>query len=229
MIKLLLIEDDPNLSYIIKNSFEEIIGGYEVTIAADGEEGLTLWKTVRPDIIVSDIEMPVLKGLDVIKKIRKSDAEIPFVFATAKTASKDVIAGYEAGANNYIKKPFIPEELDAHIKALVNLKFDAKVQMKNALLKIGKYLLDLKKFYLIYNTERIKITNREFQILKLLAEKKGEVVKRQDILLKFWGLEDTFTSRSLDVFITKLRRSLSKDPSIKITNIKRIGLILDFE
>ncbi|MDR2622546.1 MAG: response regulator transcription factor [Dysgonamonadaceae bacterium] len=230
-IKLLLIEDDINLSYIIKSSLEEIIGGYEVDTAANGAEGLVLWKELHPDIIVSDIEMPVMNGLEMVKKIRQTDMKIPIVFVTGKIASKDVTTGYEAGVNNYIKKPFSPEELDAHIKALINLKNDMKVRTKNKLYQVGKYLFDPKNFTLTYdNSEKKGLTARESKILELLSKHKGEIVKREDFLEMFWENQDsTFASRSLDVFISKLRKYLSKDTSISIKTIKTTGLILDFE
>ncbi|MDR1370005.1 MAG: response regulator transcription factor [Dysgonamonadaceae bacterium] len=228
MIKLLLIEDDSSLGYIIKSSLEEMIEGYEVALAVNGEEGLAFWKTFCPDVIVSDIEMPVMTGLDMVRKIRQTDAEIPIVFITGKTTSKDVTIGYGVGVNNYIKKPFLPEELDAHIKALINLKSSTKVKMKGALYQIGKYRFEPKSFVLIYDSEKQKLTAREAQILELLVENKGELVKREDILLKFWRVNDFYTSRSLDGFITRIRRHLSKDPSVRITNLKANGLILDF-
>jgi DNA-binding response OmpR family regulator len=229
MIKLLLIEDEANLGYIIKSSLEEVIGDYEVSLAVNGEEGLSLFNSFGPDIIVSDIEMPVLNGLETIKKIRETDTDIPVIFATGKTTSGDVTKGYDVGGNNYIKKPFMPEELDAHIKALINLRTNGKTRAKNSLQKIGQYVFDPKNFFLVYGDERQILTIRESQILELLLENKGEIVKRDEILSKFWEIKDFYTSRSLDVFISKMRKYLSKDPSIRITNAKGIGLILDFD
>jgi DNA-binding response OmpR family regulator len=233
MIKLLLVEDDVNLVYIIKSSFEIIIGGYEVKTAANGAEGLACLKEFHPDIIVSDIEMPVMNGLEMVKKIRQTDKEIPIVFTTGKIAPQDVTAGYEAGVYNYIKKPFMPEELDAHIKALINLKTETKIRIKKELYPIGKYMFNPKNFTLLYEhseKETLTLTARESGILELLLTNKGEVVKREYILETFWENADpVFSSRSLDVFISKLRRYLSKDASISIKNIKSVGLILDSE
>jgi DNA-binding response OmpR family regulator len=230
MIKLLLIEDDTNLSYIIKSGLEEITGGYEVKTAANGAEGLVLWEKFHPDIIVSDIEMPVMSGLEMVRKIRQIDREIPVVFITGKIASKDVIAGYEAGADNYIKKPFMPEELDVHIKTLINLKINSKLRKKNAIHRIGKYTFDPKNLTLTYDdSERRTLTTKESQILELLVGHKGEIVKRGDMLEMFWENTDiVFASRSLDVFICKLRQYLKKDAAVSIINVKTIGLILDF-
>ena len=230
-IKLLLIEDDVNLGYIIKSNLEDIIGGYEVDIALNGEEGLEHLKFFTADVIVSDIEMPVLNGLEMVKKIRQTDIDLPIVFATAKNTPKDVTIGYEAGADNYIKKPFTPEELDAHVKALINIKNNSRLRHKNAIYTIGTYTFDPKNFTLIYpDSEKKLLTAKESQILEILLKNKGEIVKREDILESFWKKMNPFyTSRSLDVFITKLRGYLSKDASISIKNIKSIGLILDFE
>lgn len=229
MIKLLLIEDDLNLGYIIKSSLEEIVGNYEVSMASNGEEGLEALVIFKPDIIVSDIDMPVLNGLEMVKMIRKSNTDIPIIFATGKNMSKDVTAGYEAGVNNYIKKPFLPEELDAHIKALLQLKQNQAVKSKEKVYTIGNYIFNPKLYYLDYNSEKQSLTSRESQILALLCEHLGEIVPREDILIKFWGISDYFTSRSLDVFISKMRRYLSKDSLISIKNIKGVGLILDCE
>ena len=231
-IKLLLIEDDVNLGYILKSGMEDVVGEYEVDIALNGEEGLEHLKSFNPDVIVSDIEMPVLNGLEMVKKIRQTNSDLPVIFATGKNTSKDVTAGYKVGADNYIKKPFTSEELDAHIKTLINLKSNRRLRLKNAIHKMGKYTFDPKNFTLTYNNaEKMELTSRESQILELLSEHQGEVVKRKDIIETFWGekADFIFASRSLDVFISKLRGYLSKDPSISIKNVKPVGLILCFD
>ena len=230
-IKLLLIEDDVDLSYIMKSGLEDVIGGYEVDVALNGEEGLEHYQSFTPDIIVSDIEMPVMDGFEMVKRIRQKDRDIPIVFTTGKTDSKDVIAGYEAGADNYIKKPFTPDELNAHIAALISLKDAGRVKSKNTVYSIGKYTFEPKNFMLIYtHTEKTELTAKESQILEILLQHKGEIVKREDILKTFWEKADPFyASRSLDVFISKLRNYLSHDASVSIKNIKAVGLILDFE
>ena len=118
MIKLLLVEDDANLCYIIRGGLEDMIGGYEVMTASNGEEGLKIWKEQHLDIIISDIEMPVMDGYEMVRRIRETDGFIPIVFTSGRVSPKDVVKGYELGVNNYIKKPFVAEELDAHIGAL---------------------------------------------------------------------------------------------------------------
>lgn len=108
MIKLLLVEDDPNLRYVVQCGLEDIIGGYEVQTAANGEEGLKVWETFRPDIIISDIDMPVMDGFEMVRRIRETDADTPILFASALTSPKDVKHGYELGVNNYVKSPSLP-------------------------------------------------------------------------------------------------------------------------
>ena len=120
MIKLLLVEDDANLSYIIQGGLEDMIGDYEVCIAHNGEEGLEAYRKEKPDIIVADIEMPVMDGYEMVQRIRKTDKDIPILFSSARVSPKDVVKGYELGVDNYVKKPFLPEELDAHIRALLS-------------------------------------------------------------------------------------------------------------
>jgi len=142
-IKLLLVEDDPSLRYIVQSGLEDIIEGYEVLAAANGEEGLAMWREHRPDVILSDIEMPIMDGYEMVKRIREVDKETPIIFSSGLVSPKNVLKGYELGANNYIKKPFIPEELDAHIHALLKLSKGEKSKDESECYKIGKeYVLD---------------------------------------------------------------------------------------
>lgn len=140
-IKLLLVEDDENLAYMEKSSFEDIIGGYEVKTAINGKDGLELWKHFQPDVIVSDIDMPIMDGIEMVKKIREIDGDTIILFTTGLTSPKDLKAGYAAGANNYVKKPFVPEELDAHIQSLMRLKQGKRSLDNSHLIKLGKYIL----------------------------------------------------------------------------------------
>lgn len=127
MIKLLLVEDDANLSYIVKSGLQDLIGGYEVVTAANGKEGLKAWEEFQPDIIISDIDMPVMDGYEMVRRIRETDGDTPVLFASALVLPSDVKKGYEIGANNYVKKPFVPDEMDAHIHAILKMKEGGKV------------------------------------------------------------------------------------------------------
>lgn len=228
-IKLLLIEDDADLGYIMKSSMEDVIGGYEVDVALNGEEGLEHYRSFAPDIIVSDIEMPVMGGYETIKKIRETDSDILIIVATGKSNPKNVTEGYVAGANNYIKKPYTPGELDAHVKALIDLKNRSEISLQNKTYEIGKYSFNPKMLTLDFNnSEKIKLTDKQTRVLELLVKHKGEIVKSEDILNNLWEAHDSvYASRSLNVFITKLRNCFSKDTSITIRNVRQIGFILE--
>lgn len=229
MIRLLLVEDDANLRYIVQNGLQDLIGGYEVITAENGQEGLKAWGEHHPDIIISDIDMPVMDGFRMVERIRETDGDTPILFASALTSPKDVKAGYKIGVNNYVKKPFVPDELDAHIRALLKMKEGTKTRTETAHYKLGRYTLDAKHATLRDDmTSGTQImTRRGAQILQLLAENKNETVKREAILSRFWNTEDDyFASRSLDVFVTKLRKILKDEPCIEIKTVRGVGLML---
>ena len=229
MIKLLLVEDDTNLSYIVQSGLQDIIGGYEVITAFNGKEGLEAWREHHPDIIISDIDMPVMDGFEMVRLIRETDGDTPILFASALTSPKDVRKGYDIGVNNYVKKPFIPDELDAHLHAILKMKECTNSRDESGICRLGKYALDAKQGFLLNNESGNKttLTVREAQVLQLLAQNKGEVVNRETILSNFWNTgDDYFASRSLDVFITKLRKLFANDPQIDIVTKRGIGLSL---
>ena len=230
MITLLLVEDDPTLTYIVQSGLEDIIGGYKVITASNGKEGIKAWESTHPDIIISDIDMPVMNGFEMVEKIRETDGETPIIFASALTSPKDVKEGYKIGVNNYVKKPFIPDELDAHIHGLLKMKQGSRSRNESNFYKFGKFTLDADHATLITDNKKKILTVREMQVLKLLCENKNETVKREAILSRFWNTEDDyFASRSLDVFINKLRKILEDDSSVSIKTIKGIGLMLKVE
>jgi DNA-binding response OmpR family regulator len=229
MVKLLLVEDDASLAYIEKTGLEDIIGGYDVTTAANGKEGLQAWQQIHPDVIISDIDMPVMNGFEMVERIRETDGDVIIIFTSALTSPNDVKAGYRLGINNYVKKPFVPEELDAHIQALMKMRGGAKTQKETNHYKLGKYTLDADHATLRDDETDISqtITQREAQILQLLAENQNHVVRREAILSRFWNTEDDyFASRSLDVFVNKLRKLLSDEPRVQLKTVRGIGLQL---
>lgn len=138
IIKLLLVEDDANLCYIIQGGLEDMIGGYKVLTASNGEEGLAVWKAQQPDVIVADIEMPVMDGYEMVRRIREQDEHVPILFTSGRVSPKDVVKGYELGVNNYVKKPFLAEELHAHITALLKLTRGMSAQKEVREVPIGK-------------------------------------------------------------------------------------------
>ncbi|MDR0657868.1 MAG: response regulator transcription factor [Mediterranea sp.] len=230
MIKLLVVEDDENLRYVIEDGLQLVIGGYEVLTADNGKDGIRMWKEHRPDVILTDVEMPKMNGFEMVGHIRERDRETPILFISGCKTSVDVTTGYKLGANNYIKKPFGPEELHAHIQALIRMKNDTRMKNENNLRKIGNFILDAEHGMLkLEASKTISLTGREAQILQELCINKGEVVKRTILLEKYWdvkGGNNFYASRSLDVMINKLRKKLQDDPDVKIQVVKGIGIML---
>lgn len=230
IIKLLLVEDDANLCYIIQGGLEDMIGGYKVLTAANGEEGLAVWRSEHPDVIVADIEMPVMDGYEMVRRIREEDEHIPILFTSGRVSPKDVVKGYELGVNNYVKKPFLAEELHAHVTALLKLTRGLQVQKEGQLVPIGQlFSFDTVRGVLKQKSgEERMLTVREADLLRMLCEHKGQVVRREVILSRLWNTEeDYFASRSLDVFASRLRKLLAADETVELKTVKGVGLILE--
>ena len=231
MTRVLLVEDDKNLSFILKSSLEQIIGGYEVLSVANGKDGLNILTKENFDVIVSDVEMPVMDGVTMVQHIRKNHPSLAIIFITGLTTARDVINGYQAGADFYIKKPFLPEELDAHIQAVLRMRHNTQAESpvgndEDTIFTIGKYSFDPTQNLLIFENEQHTLTAKESKILEMLCREKGKVVSRENILNEIWGNSDFYSSRSLDVFITKLRKYLSKDTDISLNVLKGVGICL---
>ncbi len=226
-IKVLLVEDETTLAMIIKDTLDA--QGFDITTAENGEEGLRTFFEVRPHVLVADVMMPKMDGFEMVKRIRKSDKVTPVLFLTARSAVNDVVEGFELGANDYLKKPFGMQELIVRIRALAQrnslLQQMSGLQRgkESELLEIGLYTLNPTTQQLSFAGLAEELSNRESEILRMLAENKSKVVETQDILLKLWGDDSFFNSRSLQVFITKLRHKLNKDERIKIINVRGIG------
>lgn len=219
-ITVLLVEDETTLAFIIKNTLEE--DGFIIHTAADGEEGLRMVPEVQPDIIVADVMMPRMDGFEMVRRLRQTDRRTPVLFLTARSAVNDVVEGFQLGANDYLKKPFGMQELTIRLKALLNKAFVAPAQSVTHF-EIGKYLFDPVKQTLAYAARTDYLSYRESEILKRLCENRNNVVHTQSVLLELWGDDSFFNSRSLHVFITKLRHKLSKDDSIRIVNVRGVG------
>ncbi len=231
MTRVLLVEDDKNLSFILKSSLEQMIGGYEVVSVANGKDGLDMLTKENFDVIVSDVEMPVMDGVTMVKHIRKNHPSLAIIFITGLTTARDVINGYQAGADFYIKKPFLPEELDAHIQAVLRMRHNTQAESpagndEDTIFTIGKYSFDPTQNLLIFENEQHNLTAKESKILEMLCREKGKVVSRENILNEIWGNSDFYSSRSLDVFITKLRKYLSKDTNVSLNVLRGVGICL---
>lgn len=233
MTRVLLVEDDRNLSFILKSSLEQMIGGYRVMVAQNGREGLE-WLDKEPfDVIVSDVEMPVMDGMTMVKHIRLHHPDLAIVFITGLTTARDVINGYQSGADFYIKKPFLPEELHAHIQAVLKMKpgVSAPKTVEEKCVEdgydIGDYRFLPSQNQLVHASGRQSLTPKEAKILELLCRAQGRIVNRDDLLMAVWGTADFYTSRSLDVFVTKLRKYLSEDSRISLKALKGVGICLE--
>jgi DNA-binding response OmpR family regulator len=217
-IKVLLAEDEASLGMIVKESLET--RGFTVFHTENGEDAFDIYKKENPDILVLDVMMPKKDGFTLAKEIRLENKKIPIIFLTAKSQTSDVLEGFNHGGNDYLKKPFSMEELIVRIKSLLN-RIETKTNVDA--IKIGSYSFNLTKQTLESSLEIQQLTHREAQLLFHLFEKKNEILDRTFILNKLWGNDDFFNARSMDVFISKLRKKLKKDTNIKIINIRGFG------
>lgn len=216
-IKVLLAEDEVSLGTIVKESLES--RGFEVIYCQNGDEAIAASRNTAFHIFVLDIMMPKTDGFTVAKSIRKNDQSVPIIFLTAKSRTEDVLEGFEHGANDYIKKPFSMEELIVRMNAIIYKPKRPSEEWQ----QIGEYKFHFDRQLLQYQNEEQLLTNREAQLLLRLLDNKNQLTDRALILNDLWGADDFFNARSMDVFITKLRKKLAKDPNIKILNIRGYG------
>ena len=218
--KILYAEDDATLAFLTKDNLEQ--NNYEVHQVADGISCLESFKAQTFDICILDIMMPKLDGFEVATAIRKIDSEIPIIFLSAKTLKEDRIKGLKLGADDYLVKPFSIEELILKIE--IFLKRSQKIiktEIENY--QVGKFTFEPKSYKLNSQSETISLTERESELLKYFLENKNVVLKREQILKQLWGDDDYFMGRSLDVFISRLRKILNQEKNITIENLHGIG------
>jgi DNA-binding response OmpR family regulator len=219
---ILLVEDNPAEAMMATDALVE--KGYEVLTADDGEKGMEQFSNHPIDLVILDVVLPNENGYEIAKKIREIDNDIPIIFLTSKNMKDDQISGFNAGGDDYIAKPFDSELLLLRINAL--LKRTVKSKEDECLYKIGEFNFDCKNLELKSPQEKRRMTKRESDVLQILCDNMNEIVKREDMLTKIWGENDYFNGRSLDVFITKLRKYLKADERIKIENIHGVGFVL---
>ncbi len=218
-IKILLAEDEAALGQIIKESLET--RDFEVLLCENGEKAFKTYKTESPEILVLDVMMPKKDGFTLAKEIREIDDTIPIIFLTAKSQTQDVVEGFTIGGNDYLKKPFSMEELIVRIHNLISR---TRLQKTADVLAIGDYSFDFPKQLLTYKSEdTIQLTHREAHLLFHLIKNQNSVLDRSLILNKLWGTDDFFSARSMDVFISKLRKKLKQDERIQILNVRGFG------
>mgnify|MGYP006075908855 CR=1 FL=1 len=226
-VKILLVEDDASLGYIISDQLK--MDGYNVTLCMDGTDGLKKFNSESFHMCIFDVMMPKKDGFTLAKDIRKTDKKIPILFLTAKASDEDKIAGFKAGGDDYLTKPFNVEELQLRVAAMLRrIDIESEVKEKSTY-QIGGYNFDVINYTLVHENFNKNLTKKEAQILSFLCKFMNNVVPRDIILNGVWGQDDYFVGRSLDVFITKLRKYLSEDETIQLVNVHGIGFKLEVQ
>ncbi|WP_417356089.1 response regulator transcription factor [Flavobacterium sp.] len=220
--KILYVEDDNTLAFLTSDNLEQ---HYEVVHFSNGNEAFEAFKKNAFDLCVLDIMLPGMDGFDLAAAIRELDVEIPIIFLSAKTLKEDRIKGLKLGADDYLVKPYSIEELILKIEVFLQ-RSQKHVAAKNITHTIGAFVFDPENYALTKGKETIMLTERESALLKLFIEHKNTILKREVILKSLWGTDDYFMGRSMDVFISRLRKIFREDESIRIENIPRIGFKL---
>ncbi len=218
--KILYAEDDATLAFLTKESLEE--HGYKVDHFANGEDCRQAYAKSKYDVCVLDVMMPGMDGFELAEWIRKSNHEVPIIFLSAKTLKEDKLKGLRIGADDYLVKPFSMEELVLKIEIFIT-RSKKNTVAGNKLYTAGSFQFDPRNFLLQHGKEQIELTQREAELLRYFLDHKNEVLKREQILTAIWGQDDYFFGRSLDVFVSRLRKIFSADEKVKIENLHGIG------
>ncbi len=225
-IRVLLVEDEQTLADIIADTLSE--KDFTVTVAYNGVEGLRAFDRERPQVVVTDIMMPGMDGLSLVAELRRRDPSVPILFLSARSAAEDVVRGFEAGGNDYLRKPFAMSELIVRLRALAGRQAAAEPEARPAPLAVGRFLFDAGQQRLTLGERVFELSARETALLAMLCERRGEVVPTQLILQRIWGDDSFFNARSLHVFVTRLRHRLASDPDIRLVNARGVGYKLLF-
>ena len=226
-IHILLAEDDSNLGFVVQDNLKA--NGYQVTLCSDGEIAMKTFASGSFDLCILDVMMPKKDGFAVAQTIRDVNKKVPIVFLTAKTMQEDKVKGFMLGADDYITKPFDFQEFMLRIESILRRTniLTKKEEEKIEEYTIGSYSFDVKNQVLIHATEEKKLTKKETRILSFLCDHINDIAPRELILKNIWGTDDYFSGRSMDVFISKLRKYLSADENIQINNIHGVGFKLE--
>lgn len=220
--QILLIEDEPVLASIIKESLES--REFEVATAANGVEGWSLFNELKPALCIVDVMLPKKDGYTLVRDIRMVDKRIPLIFLTARTQTEDVLKGLELGADDYMKKPFSMEELILRIKALLRRNENQDLNVARPVVyKLGQLQFNFQRLEIIDKEEINYLSQREGDLLLLLIQNKNKLLDRRTALLKLWGEDNRFNARSMDVYITRLRKFLKDEPSLAIQSVRGQG------
>ncbi len=222
-INVLLAEDDKNLGSILKSYLEA--KGFETTLCENGKIALDSFKKEDFDFCILDVMMPVMDGFTLAREIRKINKTVPVLFLTAKVMQEDKIQGFETGGDDYLTKPFSMEELLLRMRAILRRSENAK-KHENFIYKFGKYTFDFDRQLLILGKKQEKLTSKEADLLRLFCDNLNEVLDRSVALNKIWKDDSYFNARSMDVYITKLRKFLKDDPDVELINVHGVGFKL---
>lgn len=226
--RLILVEDDPSLGYLLS----EYLGmkSFDVTWAKDAQSALAKMESNVFDLAILDVMLPDMDGFELSQKIKGLNPDLPFLFLTARSLKIDVLKGFALGAVDYLKKPIDEEELVVRINALLSRLVSEETEEETAQnYQIGDYTLNIENFELRYKNQPIKLTGKEFDLLALLAKNQNQLCPHKEILTTIWDKNDYFNKKSLNVFVSHLRKHLSKDPRISIVNVNRRGFMLRVE
>lgn len=224
-LKILLAEDDLNLGVLLVDYLDS--EGFEVKLCKDGEIALRAFQSTAFDLCLLDVMLPKLDGFSLAKEIRSQDKIIPVIFITARSSKEDKLKGYDLDADDYVTKPFDEEELLWKIKAVIRRIPENKAEVKAELVNLGDYVFDPNNQSLAFHNKTKRMTEKESDILRYLSSHQNKVIKREDMLKEIWGENDYFFGRSLDVFITKMRKYLKEDPNLSIENVFGVGFIFN--
>lgn len=227
-IKILLVEDDANLCMVLQDYLE--LMNYEVVVAHDGENGLARFEESEAHLCLLDVMLPRMDGFSLAAAIRERNKQIPIIFLTAKSLKEDRLKGFAQGCDDYITKPFSTEELNLRIKAILrrcNRDFIPSDTVDQKLFAMGNYMLDTQNLTLVIDGNIRNLTKKEAALLHLLCLHKNTLLARDFVQKTIWGETDYFVSRSMDVFITRLRKYLKGDPSVNIINVHGVGFMLE--
>jgi DNA-binding response OmpR family regulator len=220
--RILYVEDDNTLAFLTADNLEQ---HYEVVHFTNGKDAFTAFREEEFDLCILDVMLPEMDGFELAEAIRKRNVEVPIIFLSAKTLKEDRIKGLKLGADDYLVKPYSIEELILKIEVFLH-RSQKQPTVKNTTCTIGSFTFDPDNYMVVKGSEKVNLTERESALLKLFIDHKNTILKREKILTALWGTDDYFMGRSLDVFISRLRKIFKDDESIRIENIPRIGFKL---
>jgi DNA-binding response OmpR family regulator len=223
-IQVLLAEDDRNLGSILKSYLEA--KGFPTLLCVNGEEALETYRREPIDFCIIDVMMPVKDGFSLAAEIREDDKEVPILFLTAKSLQEDVLRGFEVGGDDYLTKPFSMEVLLARMQAILRRAIPEGIDESKEIFELGRLAFDSVRQTLDSGGKVQKLTSKESDLLRLLCLRKNQVLDRTEALKRIWGDDSYFNARSMDVYITKLRKYLKEDPSVRLLNVHGIGFKL---